>query len=337
MGLKALGELFQDKQLFLLLELVRLFTPFYRLSYIASLINNGFLEILGEKPLPFNKLAQSVGVEQENFGALEAWLRAGIRLKEIGLDNRGYTLKGVSAKLARSGNDSFLAIVQEVTSLHHELILDTPGRLKNGQKWTLDDQDGEVIARSSRIVEPFQREAIDATFPVEEPLTVLEVGCGSGIYLKYAAELNPHLSAIGVELQASVADMARRNIENWNLQDRVKIESGDIREKSFERPFDIVTLYNNIYYFPVSERVALLEHMREYLRGGGFLVLTTGCQGGQATMEILNLWGAATQGCDRLPYTDELIEQMETAGFVNVKTRNLLPGDSFHMFVGYNP
>ena len=336
MGFRAMVELLRDKQLFLFMKLAGMFTPFYQLSYIAALINNGFLEILGEKPLPFDELAQRVGVSKENFGALEAWLQTGMRLKEIGLEEAGYTLRGISGGLARAGNDSFLAIVQEVTSLHHQLILETPQKLGQGERWTLDDQDGEVIARSSRIIEPFQREAIDATFPTTKPLTLLEVGCGSGIYLKYAAERNPQLSAIGVELQPSVAEMARRNIEDWGLQGRVKIESDDIREKTFTHPFDIVTLYNNIYYFPVSERVALLAHLRSYLKRDGFLLLTTGCQGGQATMEVLNLWGAATQGCDRLPYKEEMIKQMETAGFVNVKARNLLPGDSFYMFVGHN-
>jgi SAM-dependent methyltransferase len=336
MGFKAMVELLRDKQLFLFLKLSRLFTPFYRLSYIAALINNGFLEILAEKPLPFDELAQRVGVSKEKFGALEAWLQTGMRLKEIGLEEDGYTLKGISAELVRAGNDSFLAIVQEVTSLHHQLILETPHKLREGERWTLDDQDGEIIARSSRIIEPFQREAIDATFPATKPLMLLEVGCGSGIYLKYATERNPQLSAIGVELQPSVADMARRNLEGWRLQERVKVESGDIRDKSFDHPFDIVTLYNNIYYFPVSERVALLEHLRNYLRRDGFLLLTTGCQGGQATMEVLNLWGAATQGCDRLPHKEEMIRQMETAGFVNVEARYLLPGDSFYMFIGYS-
>ena len=337
MGLKAIGELIRKKELSLILKTSDLFTSFYRLSYIASLINNGFLDILAEKPVPFDELAQKVGVDKEHFSALEAWLGAGMRLKEIGLEQDGYTLKGISAQLARAGNDSYLAIVQEVTSLHHQLILETPQKLRNGERWTLDDQDGEIIARSSRILEPFQREAIDATFPTTKPLTLLEVGCGSGVYLKYATERNPQLSAIGVELQSSVAEMARRNIAGWDLQERVKIESGDIRGKTFDHPFDIVTLYNNIYYFPVSERVALLTHLRTYLKPGGFLLLTTGCQGkSQATMEILNLWGATTQGCDRLPRVEEMVEQMEAAGFVNVKARNLLPGDSFYMFVGYN-
>lgn len=336
MGLRAMLELMRNKQFFLLLKLTGLFTSFYRLSYIASLVNNGFLEILGENPLPFDKLAQRVGVEKENFGALEAWLQAGMRLKEIELDAGGYTLKGISGQLARAGYDSYLAIVQEVTSLHHQLILDTPQKLRDGERWTLNDQDGEVIARSSRILEPFQREAIDATIPATKPLMLLEVGCGSGIYLKYAAERNPQLSAIGVELQPSVAEMARCNVASWGLQERVKIESGDIRGMTFEHPFDIVTLYNNIYYFPVSERVALLAHLRSYLKRDSLLVVTTGCQGGQPTMEILNLWGAATQGCDRLPHEEEMIKQMESAGFVNVKARNLLPGDSFYMFMGYS-
>ena len=335
MGSKAIGEFVRNKQLLLFLKLTGLLTSFYRLSYVAALINNGFLEILGEEPIPFGQLAQRNGVDKEYFGALEAWLQAGIGLKEISLEEGRYSLKGISAKLAHAGNDSFLAIIQEVTSLHHKLILETPQKLKNGESWTLDDQDGEVIARSSRILEPFQREAIDATFPAKKPLTLLEVGCGSGIYLKYAAERNPQLSAVGVELQSSVAEMARRNVANWGLQERVKIESGDIRGKTFDHLFDIVTLYNNIYYFPVPDRVALLEHLRGYLKSGGFLVLMTGCQGGRSTMEILNLWGAATQGCDRLPYKEEMIKQMETAGFVNVKASRLVQGDSFYMFVGY--
>jgi hypothetical protein len=40
MGLRAMVELLRDKQFFLFLKLSRLFTPFYRLSYIAALINN---------------------------------------------------------------------------------------------------------------------------------------------------------------------------------------------------------------------------------------------------------------------------------------------------------
>lgn len=334
MNLKTVIELARNKQFFLLVKLTGLLNPFYKLSYLASLIDNGFIDFLADRPRKLEELAEIHGIAKEHHESLKAWLQVGIRLNEIGLHEEGYILKGLSGKLARAGNDALLAIVQEVASLHHKLILETPEKLKQGERWTLNDQDGEIIARSSRIVEPFQREVIDAIFPDTRPVRLLEVGCGSGIYIRHAAMRNPRLTAVGVELQSPVAEMARRNMEAWSLQDRVKIESGDIEDKVFESPFDIVTLYNNIYYFPVAERTGLLKHLWGFLEPGGTLVVTTACQGGQPMLQLLNLWGASTQGCDRLPYANEMIEQMEAAGFVDVRAKNLFPGDAFYMFAG---
>jgi SAM-dependent methyltransferase len=138
-----------------------------------------------------------------------------------------------------------------------------------------------------------------------------------------------------VELQLAVAEMARTNLRGWGLESRVKVETGDIREKAPDEPFDIATLYNNIYYFPVEERVALLDHIRSFLRPGGFLLLTTCCQGGSLAAEALNLWGAATGGAGRLPAEDELVGQLHEAGYGTVKTKNLLPGDRFVAFQAF--
>jgi 4-hydroxy-2,2'-bipyrrole-5-carbaldehyde O-methyltransferase len=115
----------------------------------------------------------------------------------------------------------------------------------------------------------------------------------------------------------------------------VKIETGDIREKVPDEPFDIATLYNNIYYFPVEERVMLLDHVGSFLRPGGFLLLTTCCQGGSLAAEALNLWGAATCGAGRLPAEDELVSQLREARYSAVKTKNLLPGDRFVAFQAF--
>jgi hypothetical protein len=41
-----------------------------------------------------------------------------------------------------------------------------------------------------------------------------------------------------------------------------------VREKAPDEPFDIATLYNNIYYFAVDDRVALLGHIRRFLGPG---------------------------------------------------------------------
>ena len=79
-------------------------------------------------------------------------------------------------------------------------------------------------------------------------MRLLEVGCGSGTYIRYATDRNSELTALGLELQPQVADMARRNLAAWGLSDRAEIETGDIRERKPTPVFDLVTLHNNLYY-----------------------------------------------------------------------------------------
>ena len=181
-------------------------------------------------------------------------------------------------------------------------------------------------------MEAFQTEAIDRFFPASGDASLLEIGCGSGFYIKYAANRNPSLVALGLELQPNVADVARRNIAEWGLQGRVRIEVGDIRLKAPNERFNIVTLYNNIYYFPVESRVSLLQHIRQFIKPRGFLLLITCCQGGSLGVEVLNLWGAATLSGGRLPGKQELISQLNRAGFQDVQTLRLIPGEGLFAF-----
>ena len=229
-------------------------------------------------------------------------------------------------------NDAMLALLQEVAGLHYNLISKTAGKLRNGELFSLDDQDGEIIARSSRIFEAFQTEAIDRFFPTSGAASLLEIGCGTGVYIRHAARRNPALKALGLELQPNVADVARRNIAEWGLQERVRIETGDILTRVPDEHFDIATLYNNIYYFPVEARVSLLRHIKQFIKAGGFLLLVTCCQGGSLGVEVLNLWGAATLTAGRLPGKDELINQLHEAGFQRVQTLRLIPGEELFAF-----
>ena len=79
----------------------------------------------------------------------------------------------------------------------------------------------------------------------------------------------------------------------------------------------------------------LLKHIAGFLRPGGFLLLTTCCQGGSLGVEALNLWGAATSGAGRLPAKNQLVSQLRQAGYDAVKTTNLLPGDCFLAFQAF--
>ena len=332
MSFKPFFGLFREGRLGALLRVAPDLKPFYRLTWLAAAGEAGLLSRLAGGPVTFDSLAEFVGAREQGREALEAWLQLGLRLRLLRFDPSGYSLRGQASALAQPENDATLAMVEEVAGLHHKLISATLPKLRNGQLFTLADQDGELIARSSRVLEAFQVEAIHRAFPAKGALRLLEIGCGSGVYLRYAALHNPSLTAVGLELQPAVAEMARRNLRTWGLDSRVLVEDGDFRAKAPGEQFDIVTLYNNIYYFPVAERVALFERIARFLKAGGFLLLTTCCQGGSLGVEALNLWGAATAGAGRLPTEKELVTQLRHAGFRAVKRTNLVPGDRFVAF-----
>ena len=336
MSFKPLFAVLRDGRLGALLGVNAGLKSFYKLTYLAAAGESGLLQRMADRPVKFESLIEFCGATGQGREALEAWLQMGVRLGLLSGGQNGYVLRGLAKRLAKPENDAALAVVQEVSGLHHKLIADTLPKLIRGELWSLTDQDGELIARSSRILEAFQAEAIERAFPRRGAVRLLEIGCGSGVYLKYAAMTNPSLTAIGMELQPAVAEMARKNLRGWGLQGRVIVEDGDFRARPEGEQFDVVTLYNNIYYFPVNERVGLFERIRGFLKPGGFLLLTTCCQGGSLGVEALNLWGAATRGAGRLPDEDELVSQLRQAGFGSVKTRNLLPGDRFVMFQAFH-
>ncbi|HEY2859663.1 MAG TPA: class I SAM-dependent methyltransferase [Terracidiphilus sp.] len=332
MLLKPFFRLWRDGRLKALLGVGAGLKAFYTLTFLAAAGEAGLLARLAGGPARFDELAEFCGARGQGREALEAWLQMGVRLRLLSLTPRGYELRGLARTLARPENDAALAMAEEVGGLHHKLIAGTLPKLRRGELFTLADQDGNLIARSSRVLEAFQAEVIRRVFPAQGAVRLLEIGCGSGVYLRYAAERNPALAGVGLELQPEVAKAACANLREWGLEGRFRVEAGDIRARAAGERFDVATLYNNIYYFPVEERVALLKHIGSFLKPDGFLLMTTCCQGGSVGVEALNLWGAATGGAGRLPSEDEMVSQLRQAGYGAVKAMNLVPGEKFMAF-----
>ncbi len=326
---KTALALVRGGRLRLLWHVTQLFTPFYRLSFAAAAVRSGLLGLLAAGPRSLDALAAELAPGDGGRASLAAWLDLGVGLGELGLDRHGYRLRGyLVRRLAEVDNDEIAALVEEVATFHHRLIVETPTRLRARRRWEPSEHDGALIARSSRIMEPFVFQAIDWALP-SGPIHLLEVGCGTGTYLRYAAGRNPALRAVGVELQPEVAASSRVAIARWGLHDRVQIETGDVRALASAARFDVVTLYNVIYYLATAERVPFLRMLAARLVPGGRLILTTSCQGGSPGMRVLNLWTSSTPAMGPLPTEAELRVQLGEAGFTDVRFKKVIPGEPY--------
>lgn len=338
MRVKTLLEVIRMGQLRTLLGVMRLAPPFYRLTWLVAAFRAGILRRLAERSATFRELAADMVRDGADHDWLRTWLEMGVRVRALRLEGDRYSLRGsLPRALARPKNDAIMAILEEVATLHHRLVLESPERMSRGARFSLADQDGVLIARSSPTVRPFVHEAIDHVVPRRGAVRLLEVGAGSATYIRYAAERNPDLTALGLELQPAVAEYANANLRAWGIAGRAEVDKGDVRDRAPEPVFDVMTFHNNIYYFPVDERIALLRHARAFLKPGGRVLLTTACSGGSPIGVGLDIWSAGTERCGRLPAPDELVAQMREAGFEAAHARSLVPGDSYYAFFGCKP
>jgi len=331
MKLTTFMKLINGGQASMLFGLLKTTNEFYRASFISAALSRGVYDNFIDGKASFEYLCEKMNVS--NREGFWAWLELGVSLGELKRTGVEYQIKGKTSRaLIKSENDAFKALLQEIAEYHYVYVVDTPTMLRKREWFTFDEVPGELVARSSRVNEPFIFETVDSVIPLQGDYQLLEIGCGSGIYLQRACLRNPKLRVVGLEFQEKVATDARRNILAWGLENRATIEYTDVRNYSASQKFDLVTLHQNIYYFPVQERENLFRHIKEYLKPGGQVLLTSVCQGGGPGVQALNIQVSTTEGFSPLPDPDQLCQQLEAGGFTQIKARRLVPLESLWAF-----
>lgn len=334
MNLSTLRKLIFEKNILSFLRLGSQTQTMYRCAFATAARSSGLLSMLSSKPRPASEIAQAMKLGADKLGALEAWLECGVKAGELALRDGHYRLKGkLSRLLAEPKNAVTASLFEEVARYHYDAILQAPRRLQANDAYTLDDQDGELIAKSSQILEPFVEEAVDWAFATRPPRSVLEIGCGAGHYLRYMAQRAPQLSISAIDYQPSVVDLAARNLQSWGLGGRVDLRHADIFSFDSSRGFDLITLHNNIYYFSEPQRAGLLEKVRGLLNPSGRLLLTTSCRGGSSAIAALHLWWSLSDVAAGLPDRRALHAQLLSNAFLDVQVKQLLPGESYYGFL----
>jgi len=105
--------------------------------------------------------------------------------------------------------------------------------------------EAEAPRRGFPIIGPKRGEVLDKIVMEHSPSSVLEVGTLVGYSaIRIARHLKPGQKLTCVELSADMASMARSNIENAGLSDRVEVKVGDAKKvlPRLKGPYDMVFL-----------------------------------------------------------------------------------------------
>jgi SAM-dependent methyltransferase len=307
--------------------------PFVRLHYLAVAVDLGLLEELRRGPATDGELGARLAIGNQTL--FVAFLRLGAALGELRCRAGRWSLRGRrSTALAVPAADTMRAMVEEAVGYDAAVYAGLAAHLRGAPPGDYLRTTGAVIARGSRLVEPVLAPLVRSLVAQRRPRRLLDVGCGTGVYLVHAAAASPQLTGLGIDLDAGVVDLARARLAEAGLAERFEVRHADVR--SAELPaasFDLVLLFQNVYYFATDERPDLLRRLRGLLAPGGALVLASLFAGRSLAAAHYDLLFRATAGCGPLPRRQELNRQLRDAGFTTTRLVQLMPLTSFHAIV----
>ena len=306
--------------------LARDFVSWLRVELLGTAAATGVLAALVE-PRTVDELADELGVTDPAL--LDALLRVGESVGELAADGRGrWRLAGVRARaMVDPAVDGLAALPEEAVVYGTDVYRRLGDRLAGAAPGDYLDAHGELVARTSRVAEPIFGPLVADVVRARGPLRVLEVGCGSGVNLRHVAGASPLASGAGLDVDASVVALARRNLSAWGVGDRFAVHEGDVRRppSGLAGPWDLVLLMQNIYYFAGDDRIDVLARVRALAPDGAVLVATAVAGTGDPVAAHLDLVLRSTAGITGLPTVDDLRTDLVAAGFGTVDERRLAP------------
>lgn len=278
-----------------------------RLQFLGVAARTGVADAL---PGTAAEVAERVGAVDVEL--LESFLRVGCALGEV---REGYAIRGRRLRAVAGASSDLRGLVEELVAYDSPIYSNLEAHLRGAPKGDYLHGLGDVIARASRLAQPVLAPVVRSV--VREAGSVLDVGCGTGVYLDVARAAAPGATVVGIDIDPGVA------------AGRDDVRCVDLFALEGER-FDVVLLLQNIYYWPPEGRSAVFAKLREL---APVAVVASAVAAGPPFNAHLDLALRVTEGNYRLPTVAELGDGLRGAGFAEVRVSEPVPRSGLYVAV----
>ena len=319
--------------------LLRDWQALVRMHFIFAAYESGLLNALAANSCDRRALMEKLGVKRPDL--FDALLDVGLATGELGMRNEAFFIKGRrSMAIMSPRGDMLAAMVQANITYYSDTYRGAAGRLRGSELGDDLQEMGDLVARFSKIAEPIMKDFLAGIVSGGNPMRILDVGCGSGVFLQSAYAVNRNASGIGVDMDAAAVRQAEDNIVQWGLKDRFLILEGDVRllSEKLNGPFDLITLFNVLYYIREEERSELIHTLRGMLSAQGVLAVAMTCRsrGKDIAAANLNMVNCSLRGLTRLPDLEEITSLLKRCGFGRIDIHRFMPGSTIYGIIATN-
>lgn len=301
-----------------------------RSLFLASLADVGLGPAL-QQPATLADLTARVACRRPD--RLQAWLAVGVEVGELRSRAGTWQVRGRRARAIAAGDTLLTAHYRSTVEYQTGPYAHLAELLRSGAVDGRTDlrEHADTIAEVSLAAAPFIRPFLQAIVRETHPQRALDIGCGTGVYTRALLDSDANVVVEGVDLAADVVAASDAQLRADGYGDRAVLSVGDARtwEPSSGRPFDIVTLCNNLYYFAPDERVDVFRRLRRLLTDDGELIVVSLTRPGSIASAHLHLMLACQDSTAALPERGEIERLLVAAGYRVVEAKMLVPTEPF--------
>ena len=156
---------------------------------------------------------------------------------------------------------------------------------------------------------------------------LLDVGGGHGLYSIELCRRHPRLSGVVFDSPEALA-VAREEIEDAGVEDRLRTRGGDYSTDDFGGAYDVALVFNVTHAHDAAETQHLFERVFDTLDPGGRIVVLDQFQGsastpvGETALQFVGLTYLTTLGATIHPY-DDVAEWLRDIGFEDLNRTSI--------------